>query len=296
MQTMQFALVSALTLASCHTVSAGEFAGLARRAKIRCLVVERDLAVISPFNAGKTDLLVTEVRRNLMSLEELFEVDVPPSLLVIFEMIGLSEALQREDHSSVWDLNRSRHPSRHGVTAYAVSSPEASTVTVYVAPEFTLNMKGGKEIPFKFDPAVVRATIRHELAHVCAKHAGLDGPRWFDEGLAEELESWELTETGTFIAGPLPSSLRLARDGHAPFTIDTVLDWEEDAGQVLSGQEAPFLLGRPLAHSLMRFLLEKASGETLRQKLKEILALDRNKIRALGGEWKIWMESLPDDS
>jgi len=296
MRCTQIALLSALALTGCRSVvSLQELADIARRVDIRCLAVESDMTVASPFSPEYTDGLLRKVRTNLEAIEALFEVDVPSTLVVRFVGIEMPNLRMQEDGEGGFDLEGLERPSVHGVVGFAGGAQENPTVTIYVVPESAVTLNEGKQASIIFYFHSADDTIRHELTHVCAKLANMDGPTWFDEGIALELEYREMDEAGVLVPTSMPRTLRLARDQRDSYSIDAVLDWEEQGERIHAGEEQPFHFGRPLAHALMRFLLERTPGKNMRAKLERILATDLDEIRALGPEWKTWLEALPPD-
>jgi len=299
MPRLPFALLIVLSVASCRSQSISEFGDTVRDADIRCLAAEPDMTIASPFGPRRTDELLTKVRANLVALERLFEVEVPATLAVHFralEMPGIEMQLSEDGQS--YDVSGMEAPSHHGVLGYSTRRRGAPEVTIYVVPTGTLAHPDGREITVSFDFGT-ELTIRHELAHVCAMLADLNGPTWFDEGVALELEYSEWNEAGELVRRPVPVTLRVAHRRRADATLDEVLAWKEDFGAVYTGDEQPFLLGRPLAHALMRFLLQRderafpASGESLRARLLRIRALEDDELRALEPEWLAWLTDLP---
>ena len=282
----------ALALTGCCSFSARELANSLREDDIRCLATEDDMTVASPYDVENTASLVRDVRAYLGAIEALLEVEMPSNLHVEFPPVDMPDIQIQEREDGSWDLENFRIPSHHGIRGYSTSTKENPLVTVFVARPGTATLLDGTK-----QTAVLSigndALLRHELGHACARQADLDGPVWFDEAIAEEFEYRELDEDGSLVPIPLPSSLRMARDGHDAYTIDDVLDWEEDARAVAAGEEEPFYLGRPLAHSLLRFLLVRTPGDSLRAQLERIEAMDREELRALGPEWKAWLDALP---
>jgi len=297
-----FAFLSALVivfltvpaLVGCRSISTNELAEALRQANIHCLVVEPDMTVTSPFDPGYTDKLLRLTRSNLEAIEALLEVEVPSTLAVFFVALEMPNIEVRDDGEGGFDIEGLRVPEHHGYRAFAMSSSEFLSVTIYCAPPGAMTTADGRQLSMTFD-FDSSATIRHELTHVCASVAGLSGPTWFNEGLAEEFESMEIDAHGVLLVTPWPRSLRLAGDRHGPYSIDDVLEWDEDFGRVSSGEEQAFRLGRPLSHALLRFLLEHTPGKSMREKLECILATEPEEIRALETEWKAWMEALGSD-
>ena len=290
-----FFLVTCLlvqSLSGCGSLSVDEMADAARQADIRTLVVEPDFAVASPFEPGYTYRLLKLARRNLVAIEALLEVDVPSNLTVHFVALEMPKAEVRSDGEGGFDLKGIEVPSDHGIRAYARTWFGSRSVTIYVAPEVDLsNSDGGlQSVIFDFDS---ESSIRHELAHICAFEAGLDGNTWFNEGLAEEFESRKLDNDGALPMTALPRNLQVARKQHGPYSIDDVLDWDENVSRVSAGKEKPFYLGRSLSHSLIRFLLDRTPGKSLREKFERILDMKDREIRALEDEWKAWLAALP---
>ena len=285
-------LLTALTLASCRTFTLTEYADAARKGGVRCLAVEPDMTISSPFDPGYTHKLLTQLRDNLEPIEELLEVEVPPTLTVRFEAVEMPDLELTELPDGSFDVKGFEVPTLHGFRGYSVWSENSQRVTIFVAPESKVTKSNGgvASAIIQFD---TDSLMRHELAHVCARLAGLHGSTWFSEGIAEEFEARELDPYGDLIVTQLPRAMKLARDQHDDYTIDDLLDWEENFTLDNVDEAEPFRMGRPLALSLIRFLLERTRGESFRAKLEAIEAMEPDELRALEPQWKAWLEALP---
>lgn len=130
--------------------------------------------------------------------------------------------------------------------------------------------------------------LRHELGHLISSAYLHDGPTWFQEALALELEYSSVVD-GRLVPQETPQTLFLARRELADFTLADVLDWQEDIEGVASGNTAIFKEGRPLAHSYMRFLLERQGGDRSIEAFRRIFEMDRAEHLALEDAWRAWL-------
>ncbi len=278
------------TLASHQKLVA--LAQAARDAEVRCLAIEPDLVVASPFAPEATAGLVEELRQNLAAIASELEVEEPAELLVHFEALEMPGLQVRAAADGSFDIAGMEFPQRHGYRAFAGRSAEASWVRIYVVPEGTMPQADGslRRIRMSLDRGPV---IRHELAHVCAEVAGLSGPTWFNEGLAEEFETRSFDLEGRLVAEPLPRALRIAQTEQASSSLGEILDWREDYFRVSGGQEEVFAFGRPFSHALLRFLLERAPGGSLRARLEAVRRMEPERILVLQEEWAAWLAALP---
>ena len=107
--------------------------------------------------------------------------------------------------------------------------------------------------------------------------------------MLEHYASARVGRGSQLVAGQAPSSLVVAQNlPRRPLM--RLLDWTEDGSEVLAGREEAFVEGRPLAHALMRFLLERVAHGTLAERLASIALLDRAALLALEDEWHRWLD------
>ena len=262
-----------------------------RGSDVRCVVGEPDFTLTTPFGAHKTAELVTQVRRNLEAVEELLEVDVPASLVVRFEAVERPpiEVVMSED-GETWDVRGLDFTERHGYVGLAGSVGHDPFLLIFVVGPGRFTGADGDvgEASVTFDRT--ERTIRHELAHVAAFTAGLEGPTWFDEGLALELGYRVFADSGELVPEFRPVTLQTAVRERGRHDLATLLDWSEDVGRVEAGEEEHFSLGRPLAHAFTRFLLERTPGPSLRAQFEAIAQLDREALLALEPDFEAWLE------
>jgi hypothetical protein len=257
----------------------------------RSLNAEPDMVVMSPFSPRMTAALIDQVRQTREAVEVLMDARLPKELVVTFRSVEDPDAEWIEEVDGTWTLKGVGRASAHGVVGYHTGTTDMPTVALFVPAPAKATRRWGQvdRIEFTFG---LDSTIRHEFAHACAKQAGLDGDTWFDEGLAEEIEHRTLNEVGRLVPARSDDSLRIAKRHHAKYTIDDVLDWEENGWNIAQGDEEAFRHGRPLSHSLIRYLLGRTPGASLQEKFHRILALDKETIRAMEPEWKAWLDAL----
>lgn len=277
---------------SCQSISIRDVADGLREEGVRTLVAEEGFTLLSPYGPWRTQNLVEDVRLNLRALERALDTEAPANLLVSFVAIDAPEFELSENSDGTLDVSGFERPMDRGFLGYSTANPP--TAVIFVAPETTMSMLDGREVQVSMELGQ-NLTLRHELVHVLAGKAGLDGgAEWFDEGLAMELEFRELDHGDLVQSRDLPLSLRVAHDQHERHTLAELLAWEEDVDRAQSGEERVFKLGRPLAHALMRFLLERTPGERLRERFEAIARLSSAEILALEDEWRAWLEALPE--
>ena len=279
-------LFALLALTGCGAVQAD-----GRPPGVRCLAFEPDMTVSSPFDPGYTQGLIDEVRRSLRAIEEALEVECPSTLRVEFETVEMPEVRMTQLPDGSFDVEGFRTPTLHGYRGYAAFDPDAPKIKVYMAPEGKATLHGGGEAS-----AILQidsdSLIRHELAHIGVHLAGLDGPTWFNEGVAEEFEAREFDATGELVPVEMPASMQRALARYDDYSLRDVLEWNEDFRAASTGDEKVFRMGRPLALALLRFLLQRAPETGFRARLEWIRALSDDRVLALEGEWRAWMEAL----
>jgi len=130
-------------------------------------------------------------------------------------------------------------------------------------------------------------TLRHELAHLYAARAGLAQATWFNEGLAEEVES--MNESGSeLVQNPFPATLLLARKTAGPDTLRRLLAWR--LGDDLSDVDRSCRY--VWAHALLRFLGEARSDPGFEARTRAVMELDPEAIVAQEPEWLAWLAAL----
>jgi hypothetical protein len=267
------------------TLSAAELSRMLREQDVRTIALEATCTVVSPYSAQRTVPFVKLVEENLAAVSALFDVVLPGPVMVFLEAEEMEETeVEVDSHGREVHISGLRPPHRHGVLG-AFGGNELS-ILVIVPRDREVVLDDGRTMTgvFLFDH---EGTVRHEVAHLCARLAGLEGPTWFDEGLALEVESWR-HEHGRRVprAG---DPIAIARDLPRR-SVATLLDWEEDGADLLAGRADVFLEGRPLAHALMRFLLERVEGGDLVERLRAVLVLSRAELLRLEPAWHRWLD------
>jgi hypothetical protein len=129
--------------------------------------------------------------------------------------------------------------------------------------------------------------LRHELAHVYARRAGLSRAAWFNEGLAREVEL--MREEGAKLQPHVfPPALIAARESASAGTVQELLQWKLDDGASLEVRALRY----DEAQSLFRFLVARQADGDWLQRARVVLALPDAQIVALEPEWLSWLASL----
>lgn len=279
-------------VAGCHTVTIEEVAEHLLASDIRCLVSEEDLTVLSPYPPLETAKYLSSARSNLDALEAALDVELQRPVLVqlVPEAAGTMGVTFDGDRVAVH--GRYARPSRNGILGTAMSSDgeDAPTVTLIVAPLILGRHADGRRIEgYIHEP--FDEVMRHELAHLCAFRAGLRGPVWFSEGLAQTFEHCALDKL-ELTPPALPEILVLAARLHRDWTVADLLDWKEDAAAVDAGLETGWGPGRPLAYAWMRFLLEGDARASWRERFERIRTMTRAELLAFERPWHAWLDGI----
>ncbi|MCY3001812.1 MAG: hypothetical protein NTV21_08410 [Planctomycetota bacterium] len=127
-------------------------------------------------------------------------------------------------------------------------------------------------------------TLRHELAHVHARRLGLAGPKWFNEGFAQEFERPVQSE-GEWIGDPFPADLARAREFADAGAAKKLVGWTTSEGLDSAELEERYTLSL----SFVRFQLERNAGGTLVERARAVLATNPAAVEA---EWLEWLRKL----
>jgi len=156
---------------------------------------------------------------------------------------------------------------------------------LYVTPDRVLEV-AGRPVAAHRGAGDYRSTLRHELAHVHAHAAGLEGPRWFSEGLADLVQSYALEDGRLIDRGPDEVCLALARGFPAEVCgVERLLDWREDGARIAAGEEQVDPISRTLCGLFVRFLLEGEPPGPLPPRLASIQGRPRSELVALETEY-----------
>lgn len=127
-------------------------------------------------------------------------------------------------------------------------------------------------------------TLRHEIAHIHARRLGLAGPKWFNEGLAQELEGSNLID-GEWFAEVFPHELVRARASAQAGAAALLVGWTTSEGLDSDELDARYALSA----SLVRFLLERNRGGELAERARVVLTTHPNDVER---EWLAWLGAL----
>lgn len=256
-----------LVLVGCRTaepVSAEELEAHLR-AKSQTTVREETFTLGSPYSEAQTALHAEVVRSENALVRRLFAADdAPPVRLYLVPTEADPELLEFEG------------PSVNGLAGGAF---DAGFGFVYVRDS------GGT-------PSIVaayagRSTLRHELAHLYARRAGLHRAPWFDEGLALEVESMDEID-GTLEREPFPRALVHARAAYRDGVLDELLEWRRHDGKSSEERAALYIQ----AHALMRYLTDRAGAGDVLQAAFAVRSLSDDEIRSREHDWESWLRGL----
>lgn len=271
-------LAAGLCAAGCAASPELEELDRAQRAlDARTIALEEHFTLWSPFDFYATHSWIEVVSEELVAVEGLFGEPADERVYVKLTPVdGLDakgapgcvrarEASAREEHP----LNGVAGQTLGNSVNLFVASPEAGV------PE---------------DPRGHRSTLRHELAHAFSSRAGLDGPDWFREGLAQYVESLRLD--GGVLRDDGAPVLTLVRARRLPLemrALERLLAWEEDGRRILAGEEEVDFVSRTLCGLFVRFLLETREGEGLAERLRSVSRLSVDDLLAEEEAWQSWL-------
>ena len=136
-------------------------------------------------------------------------------------------------------------------------------------------------LEFSEDQKFVQQTARDFLA----ERAGLAGPQWLDEGLAQLFAHGSL-ENGELHTDRDAPSLVAARERFSNTSLSLLLAWEETHAGAVEGHVFP--AGRPLSHALAVFCIEGDTGP-LSERIRRFAAMQPEELEALEPALRAWM-------
>jgi hypothetical protein len=275
-------LASLALLPACKPhYSLPEFDALARTAPVRTIVLEEGFSLYSPYDVQATREYVTLVATQKAEVFGLLEVESAEPLVV-----HLSETEELGASFSVvgdrLQLERLSSDPHDGFLGWA-----GEELVVRVAPARKLRREDGSELTGLPAASMYRDTLRHELAHLATRLAGIRGTAWLNEGIAHALE-WIPVEAGRFVLDPLPPPLdRVTELERAPGELAELLAWEQGYPATDVDRRA-----RLVGLALVLFLHEREAAPSLAEGLRRIAALAPQSILALEPEWRAWVADL----
>jgi len=130
-------------------------------------------------------------------------------------------------------------------------------------------------------------TLRHELAHLCANRAGIEGAPWFNEGLALEVESMR-EAGGELHAHPFPPYLLVARKTAKPGVLAELLHWPYADSLPQSERSLRYVW----AQALFRFLAEQQPGQEFFERARGVHSLTPSALLERESAWLEWLGKL----
>lgn len=269
-----FALLVPLTSCASRPWTPGDLdpAELEREFTAQTRTVARDEALVisSPYDAEATESYAAVVREQARLVREVLDAAVAPPLRFYLGALPLTDA-----ELPVW-----ARAGRDGVAGANWRPAEGSTTVETFA--FVYVPADGSKSHMR--SVLADRTIRHELTHAYAGREQLDGAIWFAEALAREVEEMSVV-SGQLRAEVFPGDFVLARTTVVPGRAATLLKWRHT--DVITGAERTQRYVD--ARTLLRFLLERTPGATLKERGRAVLSLPDGFVLALEAEWIAWL-------
>ncbi len=267
--------LAALGCGAVRTPGALDPAALERefRAQTRTVVLDEALDLRSPYGEDATAPYLEVVRTEARLVRELLDVpSAPPIRFTLAALDGTGAELPpwvRAGRDGVagahWSARRDGSDSQGFAFVYVPADESQARMRATLA----------------------HTLIRHELVHAYADRNGLDGPTWFAEALANEIEG--MSVRGDRLATQVfPSELIRARDSAGPGSVARLLDWRH-TDDITAAERARRYAE---AQALLRFLLERAPGTGLVERARAVRALQPEAVAACEPEWLDWLAGL----
>lgn len=255
---------------------------MARATDARTILLEEDLTLYSPYEAGQTRAFLSELRAQRDEVFALFDVTEDEPLQVwLRPNEGLSLDFTVEDDRLL--VSRASRVPEDGVLGRAVGT----SVVIEVDPPGRLTLPDGRVVESAPGPGMFTDTIRHELTHVATTRIGVEGADWLREGIAHAVE-WLPVENGRFRLDPPPAALRGAAELPSDRgAFEHLLAWR----QSIPPDDTDVLVRRQ-ALALVVYALEQQQAPSLREGLLRVAALDAVALRGLRPGWSEWLASL----
>jgi hypothetical protein len=265
------AIVVLALVAGCSStrVSSPEEIESALRERLHVVVEEPGFILRSPYDDEATRPYATVVRRELARVRECFGDS--SAVPVRIYLVPVSDADAPKPDES-W-----RHAAQGGFEGGAF---ETGFAFVWVRPEADPSQA-------LVEAEMGSSQLRHELAHLFTRRAGLAGKSWFNEGVAQQVEHSQFLD-GETRWHPFPATLVSARAAFVPGDVARLLAWSAADNGIRMENRA---LRYAQAEALLRFLLERSSGADFVARLREVRALDEQTIAALEPEWGAWLQA-----
>lgn len=239
-------------------------------AQARTVLRDDALVLSSPYDADATDCYAEVVREQAQLVRDVLDAAVAPPLRFYLGALPISDA-----ELPIW-----ARAGRDGV-AGANWRPTDGSQAVESFAFVYVTADGSKA---RMRSAMADRTIRHELTHAYAGREQLGGPIWFAEALAREVEEMSVA-SGKLRAEVFPGDYVSARASVVTGRLATLLNWRHT--DVITGVERTQRYCD--ARTLLRFLLERTPGATLKERCRSILALPDGFVLALESEWITWL-------
>lgn len=294
--------IVALLLAACwafasgcmHHIPLDHLTEDLRRKDIETISMYDGFTLVSPYDPLRTAEIGAMIQEELSLVADLFEIDPTDPVFVELrpvEVKGVEVRHVSDNHFQV--VGDAQPPSHSGIAGAAGSLRNSgrAAMIIYVAGDKSVESPSGKQVPmaFKFD---YRSTIRHELAHVCHELMGLEIEHtWLSEGIAVTVETMEV-EDGRLQHTSFNRELFLCSRIHRYHQIQELLDWSENLEEIMAKREDVFTEGRPLAMSLIRYLLSRNPEESFPAGIRRIVSMSREELLSHEKGWHTWLEGI----
>ncbi len=261
---------------------------------VRTMSMYEGFTLVSPYDPIRTAQIGRVVSEELGAITSLFGITVDEPIFVELRPVPMDdvevEAMPGGHYQLVGDV---RPPTHHGVAGAAGSlqSTGRSAVIIYVAEDRDVQTTDGRVVPIRLD-FCYRDTIRHELAHIAHHLLGIETDEtWLSEGIAVTVEAMEM-HSGRLRHVELPKELLFAMQVHRKHSLNDLLRWRENIAEIVADESRVFREGRPLAMSLVRFVIETRPDLTFPEAIRYLASLQRSEIASLDARWHAWLDSL----
>jgi len=284
------AFALAAVASSCVTTFE-DFARDLRAIDVRSFVAEDDFMILSPYPPRETSSYLMHGRTGKQALEANLGVTIDEPIVMVLEQRPAGD-FQMVIEDGVFKVSGTyRKPSQNGVQGMAYGTEDGSHVIKLYVGTFQVGYhEDGRRID-GINGSADEGLIVHELAHRYAAVLGLTGSIWFSEGFALYFQFCQIE---ALAMTPVQAPEILARLAHSPseWRLSDLFDWKENIHAIHDGDEVGWDLGRPLAYSWVRFLLETHVVEgTLRERLTAIHSMGRAEALELEASWKAWLRA-----
>jgi hypothetical protein len=245
-------------------------------------VVATDVATIhSPFGERLTDKYAEAIGRAGRRVARLLEVD-PATIDLQVQLVPFTPP---EHDDPLTAVLMATQQGREGWRGYVVTVNGENWMILYVPDIREPGFQG---------VFTEQALVVHEMVHAMLDESGLGGdrPRWFEEGLAEVIETLPVDDEGRpRFDAPVPIPVHLARTLARPGDLERLTDWSRvSSGSRLDPQaEAPLY---PLAMAFTWYVMSETSDGSVLERAEACNRLTLDESHEMEDAWLTWLAEL----